>query len=49
MKKVTITRIFDGWSDSCPKCGKVIEASTKEQVEYRMKVHKLNCKGKRNG
>jgi len=48
MKKVTVTRIYEGWSEKCPYCPKVIEASTKEQVKYRMKIHKLNCKKRKN-
>ncbi len=47
MKKVKITRIYEGWSEKCPYCPKIVEASTKNQVEYRMKIHKLNCKGKK--
>ncbi len=47
MKKITITRTYEGWSEECPYCQKLVEASTKNQVVYRMKIHKLNCKKKK--
>ena len=44
MKKVKITRTYEGWSEACPYCKKVIEGLSESQVKYNLKIHKLSCK-----
>lgn len=46
MKKVTITNTYEGYSESCPFCGKLIEGYSENQVKQRMKVHQMSKKCK---
>ena len=39
MKKIKITRTYEGYSDSCSKCGKLIEAVSQDHVNYLMELH----------
>lgn len=39
MKKITLTKIVEMWSEQCIYCGKLIEGYTPTQVLQLMKVH----------
>ena len=42
MKEITIEK--KGFEDKCPICKKTIQAYSKSQMEYNMKLHKEKCK-----
>ena len=39
MKKIKITRTYEGFVDKCPYCKKRIQGSLESEVEYNMKKH----------
>lgn len=47
MKKVTITKTFEGYSEACPICGKLIEGYSESQVKYWMEMHQRSKKCKK--
>ena len=44
MKKIKITKEFEGVEIVCEKCGKVIVGNSENQVNYWMKIHQMSSK-----